>query len=324
MALRSIVDIPAPAKLNLDLRIVGRRADGYHLLVSHMVPIDWCDTLHVERRDDGTLARHDLGDPLPADDLCLRAARALRRAAGRDAIGADISIEKRVPSGAGLGGGSSDAATVLLALNRLWSLDLPLERLLEIGLSLGADVPFFLAGGPARVTGIGDRFEPFDQAPSTFCVVKPERGLETRAIFASPTLAALVAERETVASAPTAPARIAGFSEGGAQARSEENSDLDPSWRAGGNDLQAPAEELCPDVTRALALLLTAFGNSRMTGSGSAVFARVPEASGGAAAMPLLPTGWQGRICRSLAAHPLSGWARQEFQGSPPQGDGPV
>ena len=152
-------DVPAPAKLNLFLHVVGRRADGYHLIDSLMLPIDWCDTLHFERRDDGRLARHDLGDPLPADDLCLRAARALQQASGTP-LGADISIEKRLPSGAGLGGGSSDAASTLLALNRLWGLDWPLERLLPIGLALGADLPFFLDGRPARVGGIGERLTP--------------------------------------------------------------------------------------------------------------------------------------------------------------------
>ncbi len=293
MALRSLVDLPAPAKLNLDLRIVGRRADGYHLLVSRMVPIDWCDTLHVERRDDGVIARHDLGDPLPVDDLCLRAARALRSAAGNPDLGTDISIEKRIPSGAGLGGGSSDAATVLLALARLWSLDVPLDRLLVLGATLGADVPFFLGDGPALVKGIGDASTPMPHAPATFAVVKPPPGLETRAVFAA------------------AAARIAGFSEGGAQARPDENSEPKPTDPEGGNDLQAAAEELCPDVTRALALLRTAYGTSRMTGSGSAVYARVPNGPRDAVALPPLPPGWQGRVCRSLAAHPLSGWARR-------------
>ena len=124
-----------------------------------MVLIDWCDTLHFERRGDGALARHDLGAELPADDLCLRAARALQRAAATP-LGADISIDKSIPSGAGLGGGSSDAASTLLALNRLWGLDWPLARLLPIGLALGADVPFFLGGSTAFVAGIGERLTP--------------------------------------------------------------------------------------------------------------------------------------------------------------------
>ena len=131
MAVKAFYDLAAPAKLNLFLHITGRRADGYHLLQSVFILIDWADTLHVERRDDGLLRRHDLGPALPADDLSLRAARALQRATGCT-FGADISVLKNVPWGAGMGGGSSDAATVLLALNRLWNLNLPRARL-QIG-----------------------------------------------------------------------------------------------------------------------------------------------------------------------------------------------
>ncbi|MCB2020272.1 MAG: 4-(cytidine 5'-diphospho)-2-C-methyl-D-erythritol kinase, partial [Burkholderiaceae bacterium] len=154
--MKALYDLPAPAKLNLFLHVIGRRADGYHLLQSAFLLIDWCDTLHVERRSDGRLARHDLGAPLPADDLCLRAAFALQRESGTT-LGADISIDKRLPSGAGMGGGSSDAATTLLALNRLWSLGWPRSRLMALGLTLGADVPFFLGGTNAFVEGIGER-----------------------------------------------------------------------------------------------------------------------------------------------------------------------
>ena len=148
MTIAAIYDVPAPAKLNLFLHVVGRRGDGMHLIESLMVLIDWCDTLHVEPRADGALHRHDSLAGLPADDLCLRAARALQSASGTR-LGADITLDKQVPWGAGLGGGSSDAASTLLALNRLWRLDWPLERLLPLGLALGADVPFFLAGGNA-------------------------------------------------------------------------------------------------------------------------------------------------------------------------------
>ena len=156
MGLRSLYDVAAPAKLNLFLHVVGRRADGYHLLQSVFVLIDWCDTLHFERRADGRLARHDLGAALPDDDLCLRAARLLQAESGTR-LGADISIDKHVPWGAGMGGGSSDAASTLLALNRLWGLNWPRARLAELGLALGADVPFFLGGRNAFVEGIGER-----------------------------------------------------------------------------------------------------------------------------------------------------------------------
>jgi 4-diphosphocytidyl-2-C-methyl-D-erythritol kinase len=305
MSLPALHDVPAPAKLNLFLHVVGRRDDGYHLIDSLMLPIDWCDTLHFERRSDGRLARHDLGDPLPADDLCLRAARALQQAAGLP-LGADITIEKRLPSGAGLGGGSSDAASTLLALNRLWGLDWPLERLLRIGLTLGADVPFFLDGRPARVGGIGERTAPVALAPAWFAVVKPAAGLETARVFGSPQVAGIVDA-----------ARIAGFPKaerrppnGLAQPR-ETEPELEDGF--GRNDLQAAAEALCPEVSRALAGLREAFGNSRMTGSGSAVFARAGNGPAPSAAMPGdWPSGWSSRMCRSLERHPLAGWARRE------------
>jgi len=140
--MQSLYDIPAPAKLNLFLHIVGRRDDGYHLLQSPFMLIDWCDTLHFSKRSDGRISREDLSWALPEDDLVTRAARALQHASGC-ALGAHIGIHKSIPAQAGMGGGSSDAASTLLALNRLWGLHLPLEALAKIGLSLGADVPFF-------------------------------------------------------------------------------------------------------------------------------------------------------------------------------------
>jgi 4-diphosphocytidyl-2-C-methyl-D-erythritol kinase len=275
------------------------------LIDSLMLPIDWCDILHFELRDDARLARHDLGDPLPADDLCLRAARALQSAAATR-LGADISIEKRLPSGAGLGGGSSDAASTLLALNRLWGLDWPLERLLPIGLALGADLPFFLAGAPARVGGIGETLTPVALPSAWFAVVKPPVGLETARVFAATQVAATVEA-----------ARIAGFSKAerrpsvGAARPGETEPDLADGF--GRNDLQAAAEALCPEVSRAVAGLHAAFGNSRMTGSGSAVFARAGDGAAPSAAMPSdWPEGWSSRMCRSLERHPLASWARRE------------
>ena len=185
MALRCLLDVAAPAKLNLFLHVIGRRDDGYHLLQSVFVLIDWCDRLDFERRDDGRLARHDRGVALPADDLCLRAARALQQASGTP-HGADIHVDKQVPWGAGMGGGSSDAASTLLALNRLWGLHWPRRRLAEIGLALGADVPFFVGGENAFVEGIGERITPLPLPPTWLAVIKPAASIETRAIFASP------------------------------------------------------------------------------------------------------------------------------------------
>jgi 4-diphosphocytidyl-2-C-methyl-D-erythritol kinase len=293
MAVTALYDVPAPAKLNLFLHVLGRRADGYHLLQSAFVLIDWADTLHFERRTDGTLARHDLSAVLPADDLCLRAARALQAESGTT-FGVDISIDKQLPWGAGMGGGSSDAASTLLALNRLWRLNWPLPRLLEIGLKLGADVPFFLGGHNAWVEGIGEKLTRLNLPRQWFAVVKPPTGIETRAIFTSPLLA-----RNTEA------VIVAGFLvETGSDALVE---------GFGRNDLQPPAEHQCAEVVQATQLLEARFGNSRMTGSGSAVFARAGRITGTRdepmATLPAdLPPGWVGRMCRSLDHHPLRGW----------------
>jgi 4-diphosphocytidyl-2-C-methyl-D-erythritol kinase len=285
MTVRALYDVAAPAKLNLFLHVVGRRADGYHLLQSVFVLIDWCDTLHFELRDDGRLARHDLAAALPGDDLCLRAARALQAESGT-ALGADISIAKQLPWGAGLGGGSSDAATTLLALNRLWHLHWPRERLQALSLGLGADVPFFLGGGNALVEGVGERLTALALPRQWLAVIKPAASLETRAIFASPAL-----ERSTQE------VILAGFL-------------ADCLDGFGHNDLQPVAEAQCPEVAQAAAVLYRQFGNSRMTGSGSAVFARAGTGDQPRAAMPAdLAPGWVGRMCRSLQEHPLAGWA---------------
>jgi len=297
--MKAIYDVPAPAKLNLFLHVVGKRADGYHLLQSIFALIDWADTLHFERRADGRLVRHDSGDSLPPDDLCLRAARALQAQSGC-ILGADIHIEKRLPAGAGMGGGSSDAASTLLALNRLWGLNWPLSRLLPLGLSLGADVPFFLGGRNAFVEGIGEILLPIDLPAQRFAVLKPAASIATAQIFSSP----LLARSDFVAI-------VAGFP-GHNFTSKNEGQFLDGF---GHNDLQKPAESLCPEVGQALEILGQRFGNSRMTGSGSAVFARVagredtsPENR--SLIWPQeLPANWVGKICSSLNVHPLHGWA---------------
>ena len=299
MTLRAIHEVPAPAKLNLFLHVVGRRPDGYHLLQSIFVLLDWCDTLHFERRADGRLQRHDLGPSLPADDLCLRAARALQQASGCG-LGADIHIDKQVPWGAGLGGGSSDAASTLLALNRLWGLHWPRARLQELALTLGADVPFFVGGRPAFVEGIGEQLTPLNLAPQWFAVVKPAASIPTAAIFSSPLL-----KRDTEAAIVVdflADTQLQQWLSGEVQ---QEGAGY------GHNDLQAAAEDHCPDVAQAARWLEARFGNSRMSGSGSAVFARA-----GTGVQPVatwgeddLPPQWVGRLCRSLDHHPLVGWA---------------
>jgi 4-diphosphocytidyl-2-C-methyl-D-erythritol kinase len=281
--MHALYDVPAPAKLNLFLHIVGRRDDGYHLLQSAFVLIDWCDTLHFEVRNDGCISREDLTTPLPDDDLIVRAARLLQQRTG-SSQGAHIAVAKSIPAQAGMGGGSSDAATVLLALNRLWRLQLSLSALLEMGLALGADVPFFLQGHNAWVEGIGEQITPISVPASQYLVVKPDMGLDTRLIFSAKSL-----KRDTK------PATISGF------AADVQN--------FGCNDLQNVAEQLCPKMSCALDWLSQQGLRGRMTGSGSAVFASVSDAVAKSLFGVQPPDGMQIKVCSSLNVHPLLGWA---------------
>ncbi len=283
----NLYDLSAPAKLNLFLHVTGQRADGYHLIQSVFMLIDWCDTLNLALRTDGLISREDLGGTiswsLPPEDLIVRAARALQQASGTT-LGAHIGVEKRLPMQAGLGGGSSDAATCLLGLNRLWGLNWSVAQLSKIGLTLGADVPFFLCGHNAWVEGIGERITPLmgDQRlpPARFVVVKPQQGVETASIFSSPHL-----KRDT------ATATISGFAVN--------------RWGFGHNDLQPVAQKACPEIGAALNWLSTQGLEGRMSGSGSAVFAPLV----GATDVPAAPGRWQCRQCSNLDVHPLVGWA---------------
>ena len=284
--MRSLHHVLAPAKLNLFLHITGRRDDGYHLLQSAFMLIDWCDTLHFDVREDGVIEREDLTVPLPADDLVIRATRALQQASGT-LLGAHIAIEKHIPAQAGMGGGSSDAASTLLALNRLWSLNWPLSKLLPLGLTLGADVPFFLGGHNAWVEGIGEDLTPLHIPPARFVVLKPAAGLETAKIFRSPEL-----QRATeTATMPVFAVDPFGF---------------------GRNDLQPVAQTLCPEVDQALQWLASFGLSPRMTGSGSAVFAQLHKGLPSGALIDSVPHNWQMRICSNMAVHPQSGWAASE------------
>jgi 4-diphosphocytidyl-2-C-methyl-D-erythritol kinase len=280
--MRALFDVPAPAKLNLFLHVTGRRADGYHELQSVFMLIDWHDTLHFEVRSDSRLSREDLEAPLPPDDLVLRAARALQAATGTS-LGAHIGVAKRIPAEAGMGGGSSDAASTLLALNRLWATGLPLAALEGIGLKLGADVPFFLRGRNAWVEGIGEQITPVDLPAARFAVARPDEGLATARIFQDPGL-----RRDSVA------ATISGFA-------------ANP-YGFGRNDLQPVAEKLCPGVTQAVRWLGSQGLAGRMTGSGSAVFAQLPKGQ----ALTAAPGGWQVRECGNLEVHPLARWASSD------------
>ncbi len=276
--LKSLHSVPAPAKLNLFLHITGRRPDGYHLLESVFMLIDWWDILHFDLLPDGELQRRDLSMALPPDDLCLRAARLLQQASGTD-DGVCISIDKRLPAQAGMGGGSSDAATTLLALNRLWGLNWPLSRLLPLGLSLGADVPFFLRGRNAWVQGIGEQIQPLFLPAARFAVLKPEQGLETALIFKDESLIR-----------DSSPATMADFA-----AR---------PYAFGRNDLQAVARRLCPQVDQSLEWFSRQGLRPGMTGSGSAVFARISSDT----VLSDPPAGWQLQLCSNLEIHPLAGW----------------
>ena len=281
--MQALYDVPAPAKLNLFLHITGRRPDGYHLLQSVFMLIDWCDTLHFDLRQDGGVTREDLTQPLPPDDLVLRAARALQAATGCR-LGAHSGVHKRVPAQAGLGGGSSDAASTLLALNRLWKLQLPRSQLQAIGLTLGADVPFFLCGGNAWVEGIGDIIAPLELEHALpgarFAVVKPAAGLETKAIFSHPLL-----KRDC------ASATIQGFAAA--------------HYQFGSNALQPVAQTLCPEIGQAIDWLASKGLQGRMTGSGSAVFAPIAQSVD----LQDAPQTWQVKMCNNLRLHPLTEWA---------------
>lgn len=282
--MRALYDVPAPAKLNLFLHVVGRRSDGYHLLQSVFMLVDWCDILHFERRSDGRIQRHDTGLALPQADLVVRAATLLRNHVGGP-HGVDIHLQKNIPLQAGLGGGSSDAATTLLALNRLWNLGLGTHELARIGLQLGADVPFFLGGGNAWVEGVGEHTQRVDVPAARFIVIKPPWGLGTQQVFQ-----ALEPGQQSN------PATITDF--------------VAAPFAFGKNDLQDAARRVCPRMDEALSLLSGRHLFGRMTGAGSAVFAKLPEADDAQQHVLDYPPQWQGRLCQNLMEHPLAHWAR--------------
>ena len=289
--LPSLHNVPAPAKLNLFLHITGRRADGYHLLQSVFMLIDWYDELHFELRADGALSRTDLGGAqLPPEDLCLRAAKALQEATGCP-WGAHITLDKRIPAEAGMGGGSSDAATTLLALNRLWGLNLKRAELAKIGLQLGADVPFFIGGHNAWVEGVGEQLTPVSLPSARFAIIKPPTGASTQHIFGAADL-----KRDTK------PATIQGFAANGTE--NANALDLRKILQHGHNDLQAVAQRLCPDIEQCLHWFSEQGLQGRMTGSGTAVFALLQQALSN----PKLPGSWILRECSNMDVHPLMDW----------------
>lgn len=280
MSARSLT-VAAPAKLNLFLHVTGRRADGYHTLESLFVLIDLADTIELSDRDDGTIVRLAGAPGVPArDDLVMRAAHALRDATGVRR-GVAIRLAKRIPQGAGLGGGSSDAASVLLALNRLWSLALPRDELIRVAIALGADVPFFIGGTAALARGIGDALTPTSVPVLWIALAMPRVHVPTAAIFASAQL---------TRSAPSV--KIDVFSEG-----------------YGHNDLEAVAAARFPQVRECLQALRRASPLARMTGSGACVFAPFRAESDARRALQQLPADTPGCVVRTIEAHPLASFA---------------
>lgn len=272
---------PAPGKLNLMLRVVGRRADGYHLLQTVLRLIDYGDVLHFRVREDRVIARVNDIDAIPAaEDLAVRAALLLQHATGTR-LGADITLEKRLPLGGGLGGGSSDAATVLLALNRLWKTGLPRSRLLALGLELGADVPFFVQGDNALAEGIGERLQPLSLPAAWYLVLTPPVAVPTARIFADPEL-----KRDSK------PIKMQRFS----------------AERAG-NDLEPVVCREYPEVAQHLEWLRQA-APAWVTGSGACVFAAFETEGAARKVWARAPAGMRGFIARGLARHPLQDLAR--------------
>ena len=267
---------PAPAKLNLFLHVVGRRADGYHLLQTAFRFVEFGDSLYFAPRDDDAVV---LSNPLPGvppeRDLTVRAARLLQAATGCRK-GVNIRLEKRLPMGGGLGGGSSDAATVLLALNHLWQLGLSRQRLQDIGLTLGADVPVFIFGRNAFAEGVGEALQAIDLPPAWYVVLEPPVQVPTAAIFGVPEL-----KRDS------APMQAGDWQPG-----------------RGGNDLQAVAVSRFPVIADYLDWL-AGFADARMTGSGACVFAEFKDKTAAESVIRQLPNAMRGWMSKGLDQHPL-------------------
>ena len=266
----------APAKLNLFLHILGRRSDGYHQLQTLFQLLDEGDTLRFESLSGGELQlevrSNTTGQRLPLENnLILQAARLLRTRAGTPALGARISVDKRIPMGGGLGGGSSNAATTLIALNRYWQLNLSQTELKALGLQLGADVPLFIDGRSAWGEGVGEKLQAVSLPPRWFLVATPDCAVSTAEIFNHENLTR------------NSPAiKMADFLAGAAR-----------------NDCEPVTCELYPEVAQALTWL-TQFGQARMTGTGASVFADFTAETKANAALSQLPARWQGFVARGL------------------------
>ncbi|WP_025597838.1 4-(cytidine 5'-diphospho)-2-C-methyl-D-erythritol kinase [Burkholderia sp. WSM2230] len=286
----SLRDCLAPAKLNLFLHITGRRPDGYHTLQTVFQLLDWGDTLHFTRRADGLITRStEIADVPPEHDLTVRAANLLKAHTGSPQ-GVDIEIEKRLPMGAGLGGGSSDAATTLLALNRLWNLNLPRLELRELALKLGADVPFFVFGKNAFAQGVGEALDVVQLPPRHFLVVTPRVHVPTAAIFSEKALT-----RDSKALTITDfPAELSC------------NTEWPESF--GRNDMQQVVVGKYAEVAQVLRWFEN-IAPARMSGSGASVFAAFRSKAEAEAAQAKLPAEWNSAVAASLEVHPLFAFA---------------
>ncbi|MBM3345529.1 MAG: 4-(cytidine 5'-diphospho)-2-C-methyl-D-erythritol kinase [Betaproteobacteria bacterium] len=293
---------PAPAKVNLFLHVTGRRADGYHLLQTAFRLVDLQDSL---RFFPGRAGDFRLVTPLPGvreeDDLCVRAARALQ-GASRHSLGVHIALEKRIPIGGGLGGGSSDAATTLLALNHLWGLGLGRRELMAIGLRLGADVPFFLLGANAFAEGIGEALTPVELAPAWYLILVPPVAVPTAAVFAAPEL---TRNSKTITISSFSDSLLA--PQGDADRGSAEC--VRRPVLFGRNDLEAVVCHKYPEVAGHLEWLKANSGpagtTARMSGSGACVFAQFATEAGACAVARRLPQGMRGIVARGLERHPI-------------------
>jgi 4-diphosphocytidyl-2-C-methyl-D-erythritol kinase len=269
-------DWPAPAKLNLCLHVVGRRADGYHLLQTVFQFVDLCDQIGLRLRDDERVRRSGGLDTVPVDeDLTVRAARLLQTETGTQR-GVDIVLEKCIPEGGGLGGGSSDAATVLVALNRLWGLGLTFDQLAALGLRLGADVPVFVRGHAAWAEGVGEVLTPIEPAEPWYLIVLPDVRVPTAAVFAAPELT-----RDTPAMT------ITDFLSG-----------------RGGNDCEPVVRRCYPQVDAAMGWIAQ-FGAPRLTGTGACVFVALPDEHRAWEAALAVPAPWRGFVARGRNRSPL-------------------
>lgn len=275
----AVVRVPAPAKINLFLHIVGRRPDGYHLLQTAFRMLDWGDEITLKRRDDGRILRTTDVPGVPAEaDLVVRAARALQAASG-SAFGAEIGVLKRIPMGGGLGGGSSDAASVLVALNRLWACGLSRERLQEIGLALGADVPFFIFGQTAFAEGVGEALQPLSVSPAWYLMVAPNVSVPTAEVFSAEEL---TRDSEILIMRAFA-------------------------MHTTRNDMQATVCKKFPEVAEAL-VWLSQFGAARMSGSGACIFAPFDSKEKAEQVAAAAPQGLKVWVAEGLDRHPLQDW----------------